>query len=90
MKLDKLSNPAWKWKCTENISGSDVSLSVLILEEKFSSIKMMRVQEIGWGKMMALREISAEGYFEQIHKQGENVVCEKLQELLLDYHLGYS
>ena len=50
----------------------------------------MRVQEIGWGKMMALREISAEGYFEQIHKQGENVVCEKLQELLLDYHLGYS
>lgn len=55
-------------------------MSVLILEEKFSPIKMMTVQEIGWGKMMALRS-QLRGYLEQIHKQGENVVCEKLQEL---------
>lgn len=61
MKLDKLSNPAWKLKCTENISGCDVSLSVLILEGKFCPIKMMTGQEIGWGKMVALREILAEG-----------------------------
>ena len=29
-------------------------------------------------------------HLEQSHKQGENVVCEKLQELLLGYNLGYS
>ena len=36
-------------------------MSVLILEEKLSPVKMMTAQEIGWGRMVALGEIPARG-----------------------------